>query len=327
MENSISLRDILHTQKRIGSSLRRTHTTISTSLSSRMGCKIHLKLEHQQTTGSFKLRGALNAVRMLSAEERQRGVVGVSTGNYGRALAYSAALHGVKCIICMSSLVPQNKVQGVKDAGAEVRIVGTSQDEAQLEVDRLIVEEQMIMLPPFDHPDVISGQGTLGIEIVEDIPDVEAIYIPLSGGGLAAGVALAAKTMLPGVTIIGVSMELGACMHESLKAGKPIQVEEHASLADSLGGGIGLDNRYTFSMVQNLVDDVILLTEEEIAEGIRHAYWREGQIIEGAAAVGIGALLAGKSTPKGTTVLLLSGGNIDPQLHYRIISENSTYVT
>lgn len=322
MENSISLRHILHAQKRINSSVLRTPVTLSKSLSQLTGCKISLKLEHHQVTGSFKLRGALNAVLSLSAKERKCGVVGVSTGNYGRALAHSATQNGVKCIICMSSLVPQNKVQGVKDAGAEVRIIGNSQDEAQLEVDRLIKEEQMIMLPPFDHPDVIAGQGTLGLEIVEEVPDVEAIFIPLSGGGLAAGVALAAKTMVPDVKIIGVSMELGASMHASLRAGTPVQVDEHASLADSLGGGIGLDNRYTFSMVRDLVDEVLLLTEKEIAAGIHHAYWHEGQVLEGAGSVGIGTLLAGKATVTGPSVLLLSGCNIDPQLHCRVISGN-----
>lgn len=321
MNNNISYRHILQAKRRINPFVRHTPVAFSSSLSDINGGNVYLKQEHHQITGSFKLRGALNAVLSLPRKERQRGVVGVSTGNYGRALAHSASQNGVRCIICMSSLVPQNKVQGVKDAGAEVRIIGKSQDEAQLEVDRLINEEQMIMLPPFDHADVIAGQGTLALEILEDLPDTQSIFIPLSGGGLAAGVALAAKTIAPDIKIIGVSMERGACMYESLKAGKPVQVEEHASLADSLGGGIGLHNQYTFTMVQELVDEVILLREEEIAAGIHHAYWQEGQILEGAGAVGIGALLAGKAEANATSVLILSGCNIDPALHHQIISK------
>jgi threonine dehydratase len=320
MQDTISLRHILRARMRTGPVIRKTPVVFSPALSKKGDCKVCLKLEHHQVSGSFKLRGALNAMLCLSREERETGVVGVSTGNYGRALAHSAKLNGVRCVICMSSLVPQNKVRGVKQAGAEVRITGKSQDEAQLEVDRLINEERMIMLPPFHHPEVIAGQGTLGVEILEDIPDASTIVVPLSGGGLAAGVAVAARTMAPDIRIIGVSMERGAAMYASLQAGRPVQVEEQPSLADSLGGGIGLDNRYTFPLVRDLVDEVVLLTEDEIAAGIRHAYWQEGQILEGAGAVGIGALLAGKIAMKGTTVLLLSGANIDPALHCRIIS-------
>lgn len=300
--------------------IRHTPIAFSPSLSERCGCKIFMKMEHHQLTGSFKLRGALHAILSLSLKERSRGVVGVSTGNYGRALAYAARQNGVRAVICMSSMVPENKVKAVAAAGAEIRIVGGSQDEAQLEVSRLVNEEQMIMLPPFDHPDVIAGQGSLGLEILHEKPDTEMVIVPLSGGGLAAGVALALRTMAPDIKIIGVSMEAGACMYESLKAGRPVAVQEQVSLADSLGGGIGLDNRYTFTMVRELVDEVVLLSEKEIADAISHAYWQEGQILEGAGAVAIGALLAQKTMLRDNTVLLLSGGNIDPVLHQSLIA-------
>ncbi|TJW70447.1 MAG: pyridoxal-phosphate dependent enzyme, partial [Mesorhizobium sp.] len=194
-----------------------------------------------------------------------------------------------------------------------------SQDDAQQEVDRLVAEEGLVMLPPFDHPDIIAGQGTLGLEIMEQVPDAANVLVPLSGGGLAAGVAAAVKGMSPATKVIGVSMARGAAMKASLDAGRPVQAEELPTLADSLGGGIGLDNRLTFAMCRGLLDDVILLSEDEIAAGIRHAYAEEREIVEGAGAVGIGALLSGKVKPSGSTVLILSGRNIDMSLHRRIV--------
>ena len=176
------------------------------------------------------------------------------------------------------------------------------------------------MLPPFDNRHIIAGQGTLGLEIAEAMPDIEAALIQVSGGGLVSGVAAALKARVPGIRIIGVSMERGAAMSQSLQAGHPVEVRELETLADSLGGGIGLNNRFTFAMTRDLVDEMVLLTEPEIAAGIRHCYWQERQIVEGAGAVGVGALLAGKATLSGPTMVLLSGGNIDMELHHRIVS-------
>ena len=323
----IGLADIQAARQRIDGRIRPTPLVASPSLSVLTGSPIHLKLEQQQVTGSFKLRGATNAVLGLSAAEQSRGIVGVSTGNHGRGLAHAAKDAGIRCIICMSSLVPQNKVKGIEALGAEVRIVGNSQDDAQVEVDRLVTEEGMVMLPPFDHRDIIAGQGTLGLEIVESLPDVDTILVPLSGGGLISGVALAAKSVKPAIRIVGISMERGAAMYECIKAGKPVAVSEQATLADSLGGGIGLDNRYTFAMVRDLVDDIVLVSEAEIAQAIRHAYWEEKQVIEGSGSVGIAALLAGKVSDPGTTAVVVSGCNIDMPLHHRIISGEDVDVT
>ena len=323
----IGLKDIECAQARIAGRLRRTPVVQSASLSEKAGAPIHLKLEHHQISGSFKLRGATNAVLNLSDEQKRNGVVGVSTGNHGRGLAYAAREAGVKCIICMSSLVPQNKIDGIKAQGADVRIIGTSQDDAQIEVDRLVDEDGMTMLPPFDHPDIIAGQGTLGLELLEQLDSIEVAVVQVSGGGLISGVAAALKAKRPDIHIIGVSMERGAAMYECIKAGKPIHVEELSTLADSLGGGIGLDNQYTFTMVRDLVDDIVLVSEAEIAGAIRHAYWEERQIIEGSGSVGIAAIMSGKIKPTGPCALLLSGGNIDMKLHHRIISGEDVDVT
>jgi threonine dehydratase len=318
MSDAITLADIYRARAALTGRARRTPLVPSKALSK--DAPVFLKLEHLQTTGSFKLRGATNAVARLDDAQRAAGVVGVSTGNHGRGLAHAAKQAGIRCIICMSELVPQNKVEGIEALGAEVRIVGRSQDDAQVEVDRLVAEEGMTMLPPFDHADVIAGQGTLGLEIVEDLPDLETILVPLSGGGLIAGVALAVKTANPAARVIGVTMARGAAMYESRRAGEPVQVAEEPSLADALGGGIGLDNRYTFAMVRDLVDDIVLLSEAEIAAAIRHAYREEKQVIEGSGAVGIGALLAGKAEATGPTAVVVSGCNIDMDLHARILA-------
>lgn len=316
--SAVTLHDIEAASARIAGKIVPTQMTVSPSLSERIGARVHLKMEHRQATGSFKLRGASNAVALLSEAERKRGVVAASTGNHGRALAHAARLEGLRAVICMSRLVPANKVEEIRRLGAEIRIVGHSQDDAQEEVDRLVAEEGLAMVPPFDHGAVIAGQGTLGLEMLEAVPDVDTVLVPVSGGGLAAGIAAAVKALRPQARVVGVSMERGAAMKASFDAGKPVPVEELATLADSLGGGIGLDNRLTFSMCRNLLDELVLLSEGEIASGIRHAYQAEREVVEGAGAVGIAALLAKKVRPAGPTVVLLSGRNIDMDLHRKI---------
>jgi|TARA_R110000851_G_scaffold204862_1_gene356742 threonine dehydratase len=318
MTQPITLQDSFAARNRITGGIRQTQLVASSSLSALTSANISLKLEQTQITGSFKLRGATNAVLSLTPEQRAAGVVGVSTGNHGRGLAYAAAQAGVRCIICMSELVPQNKVDGIKAHGAEVRIVGRSQDDAQVEVDKLVAEG-MTMLPPFDHRDIIAGQSTVALEILEQSPDLQTVLIPLSGGGLISGAAMVMKAVNPAIRVIGISMEHGAAMYECLQAGKPILVEEKPTLADSLGGGIGLENTYTFAMTRDLVDEFLLVSEAEIAAAIRHAYWEERQIIEGSGSVGIAALLAGKINNPGNCVALISGQNIDMELHKRLI--------
>ncbi|EJT02117.1 hydroxyectoine utilization dehydratase EutB [Rhizobium sp. CCGE 510] len=316
----VSLEDIRAAARRIAGRVIETPIVQSASLGEIAGVPVLLKLEHHQTTGSFKLRGATNAVLSLSPAERARGVVAASTGNHGRALAYAAKAEGAVATICMSRLVPENKVAEIRRLGADVRIGGRSQDEAQQEVDRLVREDGLVTVPPFDHPAVVAGQGTLGLEIIDALPDAATVLVPLSGGGLAAGVAAAIKGVSPKTKVIGLTMERGAAMKASLDAGRPVQIEEVPSLADSLGGGIGLDNRVTFSMCRELLDDVILLTEAEIAAGMRHAYFSEREIIEGAGAVGIAALLAGKISSLGPVVAILSGRNVDMEQHRRVIN-------
>jgi threonine dehydratase len=319
MTDDIRPIDIYRARHRLRGHVLHTQLVHSPSLSEHTGGEVHLKLECRQITGSFKLRGATNALLCLDDDARARGVIAVSTGNHGRALAYAAHRLGVRAVICMSTLVPSNKVEAIRALGAEVHIVGSSQDEAEVEVARLVRDEGLTLLPPFDHADIIAGQGTVGLELLDDLPSLDTVLVPLSGGGLLAGVALALKRASPQIRVIGVTMERGCAMHASLAAGKPVQVEELETLADSLGGGIGLDTRYTFKMAQTLVDEVVLVSEDDIAAAIRHAYAREQIVIEGSGAVGIAALLAGRIEAPGTTAVLVSGANIDMALHRRIV--------
>ncbi len=281
---------------------------------------VKLKLETVQPVGSFKLRGAANALAALSEVERGRGVVCASTGNHGRALAYAAAKRGVTATVCVSALVPQNKLDALSAAGADLRIVGSSQDDAQAEVDRL-AETGVVEIPPFDHENVIAGQGTIGLETIEDDPDIDTVVVPLSGGGLIAGIAMAMKAVSPGVRVIGVSPARGAAMQASLAAGKPVTVAEEPTLADSLGGGIGLSNRHTFAMVRDLVDEVVLLSEEEIAGAMRALFLREGWVAEGAGAVGVALVLDPSRAELGERVaIVVSGRNIDMALFQQVIA-------
>lgn len=322
MTAGLDVAEIHAAQRRLSGHVARTPLLPSEPLTHLAGTPVLLKHEQLQITGAFKLRGATNALLCLSEAERRRGIVGVSTGNHGRALAHAAGKLGARAVICMSRLVPANKVEAIRALGAEIRICGDSQDEAEEEAARLIERDGLVYIPPFDHADIIAGQGTVGLEIAEDLPDVATVVVPLSGGGLLGGTALALRDTRPDMRIVGVSMRRGAAMHASLAAGRPVAVAEEKTLADSLGGGIGLDNRYTFALIRDLVDEVALVDEDEIADGIRHAYAIEGVIAEGAAAVGIAALLAGRIAVEGPAVLVVSGRNIDIGAHHDIVGHH-----
>ncbi|MBI1621248.1 hydroxyectoine utilization dehydratase EutB [Aquamicrobium zhengzhouense] len=306
----LQIAHVLSARQTIEKSVIRTPLIPSPYMSGVAGQDFLLKLENTQPSGAFKLRGAANALANLPAGAF--GVTCCSTGNHGRAIAYAARARGLRAVICMSELVPQAKVDGIKALGAEVRIVGRSQDDALLESRRLARDENLVEVPPFDDPLVIAGQGTIGLELLEDCPDLSAILVPLSGGGLAAGIALAAKEIKPWIKVIGVSMNRGAAMHGSIRAGRPIEVEEVASLADSLGGGIGVDNSFTFAMCRDLLDDVILVSEGEIYDAMQTLYFEDRLVAEGASVVGIAAMKAGRiASLRGPVATIITGRNLD----------------
>jgi len=279
------------------------------------GADLWLKLEICQPIGAFKLRGALNAVAAAEGD-----VVCCSTGNHGRGVAWAAQAAGKRAVVCMSALVPAAKVEGIRALGAEVRIIGRSQDEAQAEADRLSRDEGLTAISPFDDPLVIAGQATIGAEIMAERPEVETLLVPLSGGGLAAGVAFAAKLAKPSVRVIGISMDRGAAMVQSLRAGRPVQVEEVESLADSLGGGIGMANRLSFAMCRALLDDTVLVTEQEIYRAMQELFYTDRLVAEGGSVVGLAALMAGKVRCGGPVATILTGRNLDMVQFTRVVT-------
>lgn len=314
MQSELTLQDIYLARRRIAGLAVRTPLLRSESLSRRWNCEAWLKLDNLQPTGAFKLRGAANALLGLDPVQRARGVVTMSTGNFGRALAYAGQRLGVPVKVCISRLVPANKVEALRQSGAELLIHGASQDEADLEARRLRDEQGLAYVPPFDDPLVIAGQGTCGLEIMEEQPDIDLVFAGLSGGGLIAGLGLAVKGINPAAEVVGVSMNQGAAMLESLAAGHPLQVPEAASLADSLGGGIGLDNAWTFAMTQRYMDRGYRVDEVQIARAMLHFLHEEKMLVEGAAAVGVAAVEQHRLDLSGRRVaFVVSGQNLSTE--------------
>jgi threonine dehydratase len=313
-----SLADILAARRVIRGVADATPLVPSAFMTTAAGHDFMLKLENMQPVGAFKLRGAVNAVMALP--DTASGVTCCSTGNHGRGVAYAAARRGMKAVICMSRLVPQAKIDGIQALGADVRIVGTTQDEAMRESRRLCDAEGLVEISPFDDPKVIAGQGTIGLEMLEARPDLSTILVPLSGGGLAAGVAVAAKAINPKIRVVGITMDRGAAMYESIRAGHPVEVPEYASLADSLGGGIGLENRLSFPLCRDNLDDIVLVTEEEIRYAMQVLYYEDRMVAEGASAVGHAAVLSGKVTPGGPVGTIVTGRNLDMVTFTRIMA-------
>lgn len=305
---------------RLAGHVARTPLRLSPYLSKQAGHPVRLKLESMQDTGAFKLRGATNALLTLKDAARRQGVLTLSSGNHGRGLAHAAQRLGVKCIVHMSSLVPDVKVQAIRDLGAEVVISGRTQDEAEIEALKQVARDGLTYVHPFDDPNVIAGQGSIGLEILEDMPDVANVLVPLSGGGLFAGVALAIKSLKPNARLIGISMENGPAMIHSLQAGHVVPVDEVATLADALGGGIGTDNTYTFEMTRQLIDETLVLSEDEIAAAMRTLFVEDRIVAEGGGAVGVGALLSGRlSLNDGPTAIVISGCNVDMKRFLEIV--------
>lgn len=311
----ITLADVRAAREQIAGLAIETPLKPSYTLAERVGRPVHLKLETTQPTGAFKLRGAANAVLSLPEEVRRRGVITMSSGNHGQALAYVAGALQIPVIVCLSEQVPAIKVEGIRRRGAEVVITGHDQESATENALCLAADNGMTYVSPFDEATVIAGQGTIALEVLDQAPGVDTLIVPVSGGGLMGGVALAARALRPDIRLIGVSQALGPAMHESIRADKIVEVVEEPSLADALQGGIPADNRYTFPLCRDLIDEIILLSEEEIASAMVYALLHERLVLEGGGAVGIGALLTDSLAPRlGKEVaVILSGDNLDPR--------------
>ncbi len=316
-----ALHDILAARKRMHGVAVRTPQIESPALSRKLGARVLIKLESLQRTGAFKVRGATNRIKSFTPEQRAAGVITFSTGNHGKAVAYVAGRLGLHAVVCLSEHVPAYRVERVRELGAEVVVKGKTQDEAEQEYYRLIAQRGLQPVVPFDDPFVIAGQGTIGLEMLEDEPALDTVLVQLSGGGLGAGVGLALKTINPQIRLIGVSIERSPALLECIKAGRPIELEEHETLADSLLGGVGMENRYTVELVRRYFDDHIVVDESEVALGMSYMLREHSLVVEGAGAVAIGALLYRDLGNLGNAIgVIASGSAVDIPVYLETVS-------
>ncbi|HLS65582.1 MAG TPA: threonine/serine dehydratase [Pseudogracilibacillus sp.] len=321
----ITIQSIWQAYERISPYILETPIVCDELLATRSNASsIHLKLENLQTTGSFKLRGATNKLLSLTEEEKKRGVTTYSTGNHGLAVAYMAKKFNIPATICISNRVPKAKVSRLEQLGAKIEKVGLNQDDAEARAYELEEEEGLTVVPPFDDRHIITGQGTIGIEVMKHVPDIDVVIVPVSGGGIFSGISYVMKKMNPHVKMIGVSMEKSAVMYESIQAQKIVTLEEEDTYADSLLGGLGKRNRYTFDMVQQYIDEFVLLTEGEIAQAIAYIFDQHKIAVEGASATTVATLLSDKINVKNKRVVsLITGRNVDASVVMEVMEKYS----
>ena len=294
----------------------------SEHLSDVLGVPVHLKLENLQRTGSFKIRGATYRLSRLTEEERARGVVAASAGNHAQGVALAAQKLGIAATIFMPLGVPVPKLLATRGYGADVVLEGATVETPLRLAAEFAERTGAVLIHPFDHPDVITGQGTLGLEVFEQAPDIETLVIPIGGGGLIAGVAAAVKGRAAAqgrqVRVIGVQAENAAAYVPSLAAGEPRAIETSPTIADGIA--VGRPGDAPFAIIRELVDDVVTVSDDDIARALLVLLERAKQVVEPAGAAGVAAILAGKIRASGPTVAVLSGGNIDPLLLQRVVA-------
>ena len=314
----VSLSSILTARARIGEAIHTSPCYRSHFLSEQTGLPLHLKLDNLQRTGSFKERGALNKLLTLSESERKRGVIAASAGNHAQGVAFHAAARGIRAQIVMPFATPQIKVSATRAYGADVILHGTDYDEACEEALRRRAIEGRTFIHPFDDPDVISGQGTIGLELLEQVPDIEAVVVPVGGGGLIAGVACALKESNPNIRVIGVEPEKLPSMLRAREAGAPVTIAAQATIADGIA--VRRAGELTLALVNRYVDEIVSVDDEEIASAILTLLEHEKTLAEGAGATALAALLQAKTSLRNQrTVVLVTGGNIDVTLLAKII--------
>lgn len=306
----VSLNDIKSAQKILEGRIIRTPLIPSPLLSSQLQADVWLKPENWQTTGSFKIRGAYTKIGALSKSERARGIITASAGNHGQGVALAGRILGVSTLIVVPENTPDTKLQGIRQQGAEIIVQGHYYDEAEAFAWKLSRETGRVFIHAFEDPAIVAGQGTVGLEILEDLKNVDAIVIPAGGGGLLCGIGVAAKTLSPRTQIIGVQSEASPAWHSAFDAGSVVPVSYQETWAEGLLGGIGVQN---FAMAQSLVDRIELVTEPEIQEAILWALTQHHMVLEGSAAVSLAYALyhAAERLHGQTVVLVLTGSNID----------------
>lgn len=305
----VELADIEAARDRISTLVIETPLKQSYALSEKFDRTVYLKLEAAHPCGSFKLRGAANALLSLPESTRKAGVIAMSSGNHGRAIAFVAARLGIPATIVVSKLVPKQKLRAIRQFGATVVVFGSDQNESTEKTKEIAAERGLAYISPYDDLAVIAGQGTLALELLRRQPELDTLVVQVSGGGLMSGVAIAAKAIKPGIRLIGVTNDKGAAMYESVKAGQIVDVEEVESLADALQGGLPQDTKYTFQICRQLVDRFCLVSDEQIAKGMAHCFYRERLVVEGGGAAGVALLLGDEELELGNAVAVICTGD------------------
>jgi threonine dehydratase len=318
-QRMVTLRDIWAARERMGDAIVRSRCAPSYAITQLTGSKVWLKFENMQMTGSYKERGALNKILTLSDEERQRGLVAASAGNHAQAVSHHATQRGLSAQIVMPLATPLNKVMSTRRFGGEVLLNGANYDEACIEAQRLCAEQGRTFIHPFDDDAVMAGQGTLGLEVLEQFPDLEIAIASVGGGGMISGVACAIKELNPKVRVIGVQTSRLPSMKAAVDAGQPVTLPVSATLADGIA--VRRAGELTFPMVQRYVDEIVTVEEDEIASAILLLLEREKTLVEGAGAAGVAALLHNKlpGIKDKKVVAVIGGGNLDVSILSRII--------
>ena len=286
----------------------------------RLGEGVYIKAENLQLTGAFKLRGAYNKIRSLTPEEAKRGVIACSAGNHAQGIALSAAKLGIRSVICMPAGAPISKVEATKGYGAEVVLVPGVYDDAAREAERLVAEKGYTFAHPFNDPLVIAGQGTIGLEILEQLPDVDQVVVPIGGGGLIAGVAFAIKHLKPDCRVVGVQAAGAPSMYRSLQEGRPTELPGVSTIADGIA--VKRPGDLTFELCREYVDEVVTVSEDEIASAILALMEEQKTVAEGAGATPVAACMFGEVPMEGRkTVCVVSGGNVDVTTLSRVITK------
>jgi threonine dehydratase len=317
-EGLLTLADIEAARDVLADVVRRTPLERSRPLSAALGdVPVWLKLENFQRAGSYKIRGAYLRISRLSDAERDRGVVAASAGNHAQGVALAAEMLGAKATVFMPQGAPLPKVTATKGYGATIEYAGNTVDEALLAAQEFADRTGAVFIHPFDHRDIIAGQGTVGLEIVEQCPDVGTIVVGIGGGGLVSGLAVAAKARKPGVRVVGVQAAGAAAFPPSLAAGHPVRLTDMVTIADGIA--VGRPGDLTFAHVDRFVDDIVTVSDEDISRALLTVLERHKLIVEPAGSVAVAALLSGVAKVDGPVVAVLSGGNIDPMLLLRVI--------
>ncbi|WP_129673323.1 threonine ammonia-lyase [Candidatus Chloroploca sp. Khr17] len=319
MGTTVSLADIQSARRTLRDVILATPVIPAARLSSELGASVYYKAENTQHSGSFKIRGAYNTISHLSREEKARGVIAPSAGNHAQGVAMAAQLCGVQAVIVMPERAPLTKVVATRRLGAEVVLAGAGFDEAVAHAQMLQEQHGYTYVHAFDHPRVIAGQGTIGFELAEALPDLQTLVVPIGGGGLISGIAIALKALLPMVRIVGVQAAGCAPVPDSLAAGCPIRLATARTIADGIA--VKSPGELTLPIIAELVDDVVTVDEDEIVFGIAHVVQNSRLVVEGAGAAGVAALLAGKVAlqPGEVVATILCGGNIDSNLLTRAL--------